>query len=98
MHVQLCHSQAVVRLPPEARGLATSDRDRHQAFAVGSNAWGVQFHPEFDAEVVRAYIRHHAEALSAEGQNPEKLLAATMDTPYGGRILERFATLVTERD
>jgi GMP synthase (glutamine-hydrolysing) len=98
IHVQLCHSQAVVRLPPGARGLATSDRDRHQAFVVDPNAWGVQFHPEFDAEVVRTYIGHHTAALRAEGQEPEKLLESTVDTPYGGQILERFAALVAETD
>jgi GMP synthase (glutamine-hydrolysing) len=50
------HAQSVLELPIQARLLASSDMDRHQAFVVDGCAWGVQFHPEFDAEVVRAYI------------------------------------------
>ena len=42
---------------------------------MGEAAWGVQFHPEFDAEVVTTYIEHYAERLRAEGQDPAALSA-----------------------
>ena len=52
-------------------------------YEVGACAWGVQFHPEFDAEIMRAYA---AEEKRASDVN-------IVDTPFGGRILKRFASL-----
>ena len=62
---------------------------------MGDAAWGVQFHPEFDAEVVRTYIYHHAEVLRREGQDPAELAAGCRDTPYGTAILTRFLEIAT---
>ncbi len=95
--VQLCHRQSVLRLPPGARVLASSDRDPHQAFVVGEWAWGVQFHPEFDASVVAAYIDHHREQLRQEGQDPDGLMASCEETEWGTEILGRFVELVRGR-
>jgi GMP synthase (glutamine-hydrolysing) len=53
----------------------------------------VQFHPEFDADVVRTYIDHMRPLLMAEKQDPDALREATADTPYGEEILKRFARL-----
>ena len=91
------HTQSVLKLPAQARLLASSDMDPHQAFAVGECAWGVQFHPEFDAEVVRAYIHHSRSALLAEKQDPHRLIEQSTDTPYGSEILKRFVQFVNRR-
>ncbi|ELZ28587.1 glutamine amidotransferase class-I [Halorubrum distributum JCM 9100] len=45
------HGDAVVELPPSATLLAENDRGVH-AFRDG-HCWGVQFHPEYDAETAR---------------------------------------------
>jgi GMP synthase (glutamine-hydrolysing) len=74
--------------------LAESDLDPVQAFAVGERAWGVQFHPEFDAHAVRAYLAARRDAASAEGLDPDALLAGVRETPSGPRLLRRFAELV----
>jgi GMP synthase (glutamine-hydrolysing) len=95
--VQVCHTQSALTLPAAARRLAQGDRDPNQAFVVGDAAWGVQFHPEFDAEVVTTYIEHYAERLRAEGQNPAALSAACHDTPVGTTILQRFGEIVAAR-
>ncbi len=92
--MHLCHRQSVLRLPDNARLLASSALDAHQAFAVGSRAWGVQFHPEFDKEVLAEYVKHFSQDLRQEGQNPERLLAGRMDTPLGTVLLQRFAAIV----
>jgi GMP synthase (glutamine-hydrolysing) len=44
-------------LPAGAELLAAGDEVPSQAFRVGSNAWGVQFHFEIDAEGVEAWLR-----------------------------------------
>lgn len=90
------HTQSVLRLPPGARRLAFSARDPHQAFRLGAAAWGVQFHPEFDAGIVRAYIADASEGLRAQGQDPVALASDCCDTPRGWRVLQRFLEIVEE--
>jgi len=84
------HSQSLRVLPPGARLLAGNDHDPHQAFRLGERAWGVQFHPEFDADVVRGYLAERGDELRAEGLDPAALAAGLRDTPGARRILERF--------
>jgi GMP synthase (glutamine-hydrolysing) len=95
--VQVCHTQSALKLPAGARRLAQGDRDANQAFVVGEAAWGVQFHPEFDAEVVTTYIAHYDARLRAEGQDPAALSAGCHDTPVGTMILRRFGQIIAAR-
>ena len=93
LRVQVCHIQSVLRAPQGALRLAWNAHDSCQAFRAGPCAWGVQFHPEFDAEVVRAYIDYMRPRLLSEKQDPDTLRATVVDTPYGEEILKRFARL-----
>lgn len=89
------HSQSVVQLPPGARLLASSERDPHLAYAVGTRAWGVQFHPEFDVDITRTYIDEAEEKKwLAEQDDPDTLRATCAATPEGPRLLRRFAEIV----
>jgi len=90
------HVQSVLALPPGARHLGESDGDPHQAFAWGENAWGVQFHPEFDADVMRGYLDGRRARILAEGLDADGLRAAVTEAPAGPRILRRFAGRVLE--
>lgn len=87
---QATHLQSVLAPPPGATVLAQSDRDDCQAFRWQDGAWGVQFHPEFNAGVMRSYIAARREALSNEGANHESLLAAVKPAPLARRVLKRF--------
>lgn len=87
------HSQSVLQLPASATHLAASDHDSHHAFRVGARAWGVQFHPEFSAEVMRTYIQERQQALLDEGLNVEALLRSVQETPAASGVLRRFAVL-----
>jgi GMP synthase (glutamine-hydrolysing) len=91
MTVQATHLESVVELPPGARLLAESAGDPHHVFAFGNCAWGVQFHPEFDAEVTRAYLAARRAILRAEGIDPAPLEAAVAESPCGPELLRRFA-------
>lgn len=95
--VQESHSQSVIRLPDEAVLLASNGIDPHQAYRVGSSSWGLQFHPEFDADIVRGYIAHRAEDLRAEGLDPEQLARDARDDPRGAAILARFGRLALDK-
>ena len=91
--VHVSHVESVLELPPGARRLAENDCDPNQAFAVGERAWGVQFHPEFDADVIRGYLDERAEVLRNEGLDPDILARNVTEASAGPLLLRRFAQL-----
>ncbi len=88
--VQATHEQTVLSPPPTATVLARSDGDGCQVMRIGERVYGLQFHPEFSAAIMRAYIRERAGALRAEGLHPSRLEAALRPTPQARAILRRF--------
>jgi GMP synthase (glutamine-hydrolysing) len=91
------HEDSVLTLPGAARLLARTAREPHAAASFGPRAWGVQFHPEFDGDVMRGYIEAREAALEAEGLPVADLLRLACDTPASRAILERFGRIVAER-
>ncbi len=87
------HCQSVLALPPGAIALATTARDPHHAYRLGRAAWGVQFHPEFDAQVMKTYIDEFFDQLDAEGLRPAELLRHATETPVCAGLLGRFAEI-----
>ena len=92
------HTQSVLQLPGAAVVLASNAHDACQAFRIGQRAWGVQFHPEFDTEIVRTYIDHFRGLLAAEGQDPDALMSAAGDAPQAAGVLGRFARICCGAD
>tara|TARA_B100000029_G_scaffold192682_1_gene190748 strand:+ start:6761 stop:7552 length:792 start_codon:yes stop_codon:yes gene_type:complete len=93
-NAQISHQQSVMRLPLNAVRLATNEFAANQAYRIGDTTWGIQFHPEFSAEVMREYIMSRSEAISEEGIDSQVLLNAVKDTPHSGAILQKFCGLV----
>lgn len=91
---QVFHSQSVRQLPPGATVLAGNDFEPHQAVAYAERAWGVQFHPEFDARIMRAYIAEESGNLLEEGFDLSQLLGRVQDTPVSASLLGSFGRLV----
>lgn len=85
------HAQTALKLPEGAVLLATGSHDPHQAFRVGENIWGVQFHPEFDAPAIREYIARREPDLAAAGRSAAAIRATVRDTPESASLLKRFA-------
>jgi GMP synthase (glutamine-hydrolysing) len=84
------HLDAVVDLPPGARVLAYTRQDPHAALRFGPRAWGVQFHPELDAEVMRYYFAARRATLLAEGFDVEAGERSLRDAPDAARVIDRF--------
>ena len=84
------HIDTVVRLPPGAVGLARSPLEDFHAIRFTPTCYGVQFHPEIDAEVMRGYVETRREILAAEGFDVEAMLAAIGDGDPGRRTLQNF--------
>lgn len=93
LRVSSSHRQSVLSLPPGARRLAFDEADENQAYAIGERTWAVQFHPEWDHDVIRAYLESRVETLRAEGLDPDELLAQVRPSEHGRAILRRFAEL-----
>src|ERR1019366_355162 len=85
------HVDAVVELPPHAEVLATTSLDPVAAFRVGDRVKAVQFHPEFDADVMRGYLRARTDKVREEGLDPDALLAAVHEGTRGRDVLRGFA-------
>jgi GMP synthase (glutamine-hydrolysing) len=87
------HWQSVRRLPEGAVCLASSAHELHHAFRVGKNAWGVQFHPEFSVEVLRAYLDGLGPVLAREGRDAALIAGQLRATPEAASVLPAFARL-----
>lgn len=98
MRVHASHSQSVLALPPGAKLLASNAKDTYHAFSIGDAAWGVQFHPEFDADIMDAYVREYSDDLQSEGIEPEGLIEKIENTQYGNDLLKRFGKIIKESD
>ena len=92
--VQTTHLQSVLELPAGAVPLAESAGDPHHAFRFGSQAWGVQFHPEFDAQTMRTYLDERHDILEQEGLHPDRLSRDVSDPGHGKALLHAFARIV----
>ena len=91
------HVESVLELPPGVTRLASNAAEPNHAFRLrGGNrrAWGIQFHPEFDGEVIRGYIDSRRALLAEEGLDPDRLSACAQDTPEGPALLRRFGRMV----
>jgi GMP synthase (glutamine-hydrolysing) len=63
-------------LPPGAVELLTRNDQGVTAFRVGTNAWGVQFHPEVDAAALDGWYARYGEWLTEAGVSEEDARAA----------------------
>jgi len=88
----MSHRDSVTRLPPGALVLGKSRLEPNAVVRFAPRAWGVQFHPEFDGDVMRGYIAARRPALAAEGIDPDALPAE--DAPQAAEVLRSFARLV----
>ena len=84
------HSQTVIKLPKNATRLAFNSHDKNHAFRVGNCAWGVQFHPEFDENIMNLYIK---EVAKKKDLDVEKLSSFSENTNVATIILKEFERL-----
>lgn len=90
------HRDRITALPPQAVLLASNAACPIQAFRVGELAWGLQFHPEADAERVAGW---DADAMRRDGFDPATVIAtARADAPVNeaqaAALFEAFAGIV----
>lgn len=95
--VNATHQDSVTALPPGARLLASSDKEPHAAFAIGEHIRCVQFHPEFDGEIMKGYVRARAHLLAQEGFDADAIHDDAKDTEHGPAMLKNWVDALARR-
>ncbi|MFC2088071.1 glutamine amidotransferase [Calditrichota bacterium] len=88
------HRQSVIELPTSAKVLYYNDHDQNQAYVINNSTWGIQFHPEFNESIMKAYIYHQKEELEKEGFSLTKLIKDLNHFNRNQNILTRFLEIV----
>ena len=94
---QAVHSQSVIRLAPGATVLAGNAHDPHHAVRYGTQAWGLQIHPEFDESLTRMSVELCRDMLEEKGISVSTLLERIRPTPLSMVLMRRFARIVRQR-
>lgn len=95
------HWDEIVTLPPGATLLGGSAAYPHQAFRLGSAAWGLQFHPEATPANVRRWAAADEAAVRAAGEDAHAH-ADEVEAGWAGlastwrTVAERFAGVVQD--
>lgn len=91
------HAQTVLRLPDKAVKLAENTFEPNHIFRIGPCAYGVQFHPEYSANIMKSYIQEQSDELIAEGRDIAKLMSTVEDTPVAALVLKYFCSILKHR-
>ena len=87
------HSQTVITLPENAVVLASNSFENHHAFKLNDHIYGVQYHPEFTAGIIRAYIEKQKVHLEQAGFDIEELHNSVIENDFGKRLLQCFVSI-----
>ena len=90
------HQQSVLGLPQGAVVLARSAHDPHHAVRYAPAVWGLQFHPEFSAEIMQGYLRNRPRATHGDCPATCCGLREHAPAPIARRLLRRFRTLAMD--
>jgi GMP synthase (glutamine-hydrolysing) len=90
LEANVTHLDTVERLPEGAVSLACSPLEEHQAIRFSETCYGVQFHPEIDADIMRGYIETRRQILLSEGLDADRLHAEVSDASAGAETLRNF--------
>jgi GMP synthase (glutamine-hydrolysing) len=90
------HSQTVITLPEGALRLAFNAHDENHAFRIGKNAWGVQFHPEFDKAIMNSYIEEVSKTGKFDDSMKKRFLEQSQETLESNSLLKKFESIVCQ--
>lgn len=96
---QVSHVDVIRKPSASLRVLGRAAHDACHVVQANAFAWGVQFHPEFDVEVMRQYLDARRGPLDDErgSGTAAKLLAEVRPAPISTGLLARFTALCSHR-
>lgn len=84
------HYESILDLPKCAVLLASNSHDKNHAFRYGNCVWGVQFHPEFDPEIMEAAIDVYQRDMIESGYDISELRDQNIKRSFGNTLLRSF--------
>lgn len=93
--VQTSHRDVILSKSPHFEVLATAPHDPFHMIKAGKNAWGVQFHPEWNTNIMQSYLEARRAVFDKEwGENAtEKEILDIKVSDEASRILLRFVDI-----
>ncbi len=91
------HMQSVLTLPKGAKSLAFNSHDENQIVRFSDYIWGVQFHPEFDEDIMKEYIKEQKDELQTLGFNINELLTNVDKTDYANTLIDNFVRIIKNK-
>ncbi len=91
------HLQHVKKLPQSTTLLGHCALDQNHAFRAEDVLWGLQFHPEWDVAITRAYLEARHDDLLKEGFDPQLMLDQLQPCDAAHSLLAHFAELAKGR-
>jgi GMP synthase (glutamine-hydrolysing) len=88
--VQAAHMQSVLKLPENAVSLAESNKDAYQIVRFCDWVWGIQFHPEIDAEIIRSILQFELEELTGSGVDVSAAIQSIEESNHGHLVFRQF--------
>ncbi len=94
--VNISHSQSVFSLPDDAKILAKDSNNFVYAYKIGDNVWGIQFHPEFDKNIMKEYLLKaiNGNKNSEEKQKMFSTFNKLKETSEANNILKLFSDYI----
>jgi GMP synthase (glutamine-hydrolysing) len=92
--VHVTHTQSVLKLPKNAVLLASNCYESCHAFRIKNNIWGVQFHPEYNADILKEYVFKEANRI----KNVPIVLKEICETLYANSLIEKFVEFCKEKN
>jgi GMP synthase (glutamine-hydrolysing) len=86
------HTQSVLKLPEGCVVLAGNGYEPIHGFRYGKNAWGVQFHPEFDSFIMEQYAEHQKHKI----KEPDRIMELIDETPEANALLAAFMEMFSK--
>ncbi len=94
--VYASHSQSVLLIPEKARILATDSGGMPYIIHFEMRTWGVQFHPEFDAAIMQAYIDNHIKKGMVLSTGPKMQSNSSDNMAIAASVMQRFKSLFAD--
>lgn len=101
VEVYQSHTDIVSKPAPDSVVLAWNSFSEYQATRIGAHIYSVQFHPEYNRQIMGAYILHNWSHLAEQQRrnplhisSPETIQAANKDLRHPKLILRNFLQMI----
>lgn len=93
---QAHHYESVINLPQGTEIIGFNGHDAFHAVRYAPKVWGVQFHPEITAEIMRDITAIEIVTKVDTEFSYQKVLDGVRETPLGPVLLRHFKAIATE--